>query len=104
MRVPPAEFRGLDLEVHALLADVPLQDVSAVDLPDGGRGRTISDVRRLMARQFATPPSQAVRLLFELRLWLGRRFGWDATVHARPETSYLHRLSDDLRRRSLVPP
>ena len=44
MRIDAAEFLALDLEVHALLADVPLRDVSAVDLPDGGEGRTIADV------------------------------------------------------------
>jgi hypothetical protein len=31
MRVPAEELRRLPLEVHALLADVPLQDVSAVE-------------------------------------------------------------------------
>jgi hypothetical protein len=44
MRVPRVQFRGLDLEVHAILSDVPLHDVSLVDLPGGGAGRTISDV------------------------------------------------------------
>ena len=42
MRVAPEVYRRLPLEVHALLADVPLQDVSAVDLPGGGPGRTVA--------------------------------------------------------------
>ena len=36
MWVPPAEYLRLDLRAHALLRDVPLYDVSVVDLPGGG--------------------------------------------------------------------
>jgi len=32
----PAEFRALPLEAHAILANVPLEDVSAIDLRGGG--------------------------------------------------------------------
>lgn len=39
MRVPPAEYLRLNLRAHDLLRDVPLYDVSVVDLraavPDG---------------------------------------------------------------------
>ena len=38
MRVPAAELRKLDLEAHTFLADVPLADVSAVELAGGGEG------------------------------------------------------------------
>jgi hypothetical protein len=36
MRVPREQFRRLSLEVHGILSDVPLHDVTAVDLPGGG--------------------------------------------------------------------
>jgi len=99
MRVPHAEFLALDLEAHALLKDVPLRDVSAVDLPGGGDERTIADVRRLMeAGRRASPPS--VRMLVGLRRLLGRIFGWDGEP---PPPAYASRLSDDQRRRSLSP-
>ena len=103
MRVPHKQFRGLDLEVHAILSDVRLRDVTAVDLPAGGAGRTISDVRALMAREkWMTNPM--VRFLFALRLLLGRLFSWDSDIHAHQETSYLHRLSSDIKRRSVLAP
>src|SRR5262249_48726048 len=51
MRVPREQFRRLSLAVHGLLRDVPLHDVTAVDLPGGGAGRTITDMRALMARE-----------------------------------------------------
>jgi Protein of unknown function (DUF2867) len=45
-----------------------------------------------------------VRFLFALRLLLGRLFGWDSSIHARPERSYLYRLRSDIKRRSVLAP
>jgi hypothetical protein len=100
MRISPSEFLALDLEVHTLLAGVPLHDVSAIDLPNGGEGRTVADVLQRMDSTRANPP-RAVRALVGLRLALGRTFGWDGES---PEPSYASRLSDDQRRRSLCAP
>ena len=51
MRVPREQFRALHLEVHAVLADAPLRDVTVVDLPGGGRMRGMADVRALLTPQ-----------------------------------------------------
>jgi hypothetical protein len=104
MRVPAEEFRALDLEVHAFLAEVPLHDVSAIDLPGGGPDRTISDVRALLSRDGVRTRPIPVRVLFSLRLWLGGLFGWDRSVHEYAEYSYAEKLSDDQRDRSAVAP
>ena len=104
MRVPHEQFRALDLEVHAILSDVRLRDVTVVDLPAGGAGRTISDVRALMARGKWMAANPMVRFLLALRLLLGRLFRWDADIHTHPETSYLYRLSSDIKRRSILAP
>ena len=76
MRVPHAEFLALDLDAHARLKDVPLRDVSVVDLPGGGDARTIADVRRLL-EAVRRRPAPAVRGLVGVRRWLGRVFHWD---------------------------
>lgn len=99
MRIPPAEFLALDLEVHALLKGVPLRDVSVVDLPGGGEARTIADVRHLLESARRRPPF-FVRGLVWLRRLLGRVFHWDG---APPEPGYASRVSEDQRRRSLSP-
>ena len=104
MRVPREQFWGLDLEVHAILSDVPLHDVSVVDLPGGGAGRTISDVRSLMARANLRSANALVRSLFAFRTMLGRLLGWDSDVHAGQGTSYIHQLSSDITDRSQVTP
>jgi Protein of unknown function (DUF2867). len=100
MRISAEEFLALDLEAHALLADVPLRDVSAIDLPDGGEARTVADVLLRMESARAHPPL-AVRVLVGLRRSIGRLFGWDGES---VEPSFASRLSDDQRRRSLCRP
>jgi hypothetical protein len=77
VRVDIAQFRALPLGVHTVLGDVSLKDVSAVDLPGGGPGRTLSDVRALIPPGQIFRANPAVRALFALRLWLGRVLGWD---------------------------
>jgi hypothetical protein len=101
LRVSPAEYLAFPLEAHALLHDVPLKDVSAVDLPNGGEERTVADVRRLFFSN-ARRSGLATRALFALRFAIGRIFGWDRPVSERAYDDA--RLTDDLRRRSLVPP
>jgi len=100
MRIPEAEYLSLKLRAHELLRDVPLYDVSAVDLPGGGPGRTIADIRALETRAAA---SRIAKVLFGLRFFLGRVFGWDRK-RTRPEETLLPRLSEQDRRDSQVAP
>jgi len=89
MRVSAAEYRSLHLRAHELLRDVPLYDVSSVDLPGGGNGRTIADIRTL---ESATAPSHIATFIYGLRYLLGWVFGWDREP-MRPKDSFLERLS-----------
>ena len=59
MRASAAEYRSLPLRGHELLRDVPLYDVSFVDLPGGGSGRTVADIRALESE---TVPSHIATL------------------------------------------
>lgn len=104
MRVSPQEFRSLPLDVHVLLHDVPLHDVSAVDLPGGGDGRTIADVQSVIAQERLVQANPIVSALFRLRRIVGTALGWDADpAPGRPDL-YVHRLPEELRVRSKVVP
>jgi hypothetical protein len=104
VRVDVAQFRRLPLEVHGILEDLPPRDVTAIDLPDGGPGRTLSDVRALVATGDLMSASPLARALFGLRIWLGRLFGWDRPRHDPPTSSYLSRVPTALQARSVVRP
>jgi uncharacterized protein DUF2867 len=100
MRAPPAEYLSLQLRAHDLLRAVPLYDVSTVDLPGGGPGRTVADVRAI---ESSAAPSRIANALFRVRWLLGRAFGWDR-VQMRPEDSLVSRLSEGDRRDSEIAP
>ena len=103
MRIDPGEFRARPLRVHALLHDVPLEDVWAIRLPGGGAGRTIQDVRTVfIAAVEAAPP--VVKGLFHLRGRIGALLGWDHQRSAWTAELYVHRLSPSDRAQSLVTP
>jgi hypothetical protein len=104
LRVSVDEFRGLPLEAHAILAGVPLRDVSAIDLPGGGEGRTIADVRALLAGSWQGGAGGLAAALFALRTWIGRRLGWDDVRHDRPGASYLSYVPPSVRERSVIAP
>lgn len=100
MRASAAEYRSLDLRAHEILRDVPLYDVSSIDLPGSDRRRTIADIRML---ESSTPPSHIATFLYGLRYLLGRLFGWDREP-IRPEDSFLGRLSQSDRCASEITP
>jgi hypothetical protein len=100
MRAPADEYRSLKLRVHELLYDVPLYDVSVVDLPGGGAGRSVADIRAL---ELGAAPSRIATAIYGARHLLGRVFGWDRRP-MRPEESLVSRLSERDRRDSEVTP
>jgi len=103
MRIDQREFRARPLRVHALLHDVPLEDVWAVPLTGGGAGRTVLDLRTAMAAGLTEAPA-VVRALFWLRGRIGGLFGWDRRRPAWDAASYADRLSPADRAQSLVAP
>ena len=103
VRVDPGEFRARPLRAHALLHDVPLEDVWAIRLPGGGAGRTIQDVRAVfIAGVEAAPP--IVKGLLRLRRRIGALLGWDRQRPAWNAESYVHRLSATDRAQSTAAP
>jgi hypothetical protein len=104
LRVDPSEFRELELRCHDLLADVPLHDVWRIPLEGGGPNRTMTHVLAVSPFRRAASSNPVVRGLFELRRGLGGLFGWDEKRHDVAAESYLHRLGEEDRARSLVSP
>jgi Protein of unknown function (DUF2867) len=107
------EFERLPLRVHTFLAGVPLHDVWSVDLPRWRAGVTLDQF--LCAANNCTldtcgcsnssalfTPSHLVRMLLNIRFFIGRFFGWDREP-ATP-ASFATRLSDTDRSRSLIAP
>jgi len=108
-QISASEFHALPLRVHTFLADVPLHDVWAVDLPTRRAGVTLSEFLHRASRDGSDaanaeskrfPP--AARALFALRFFLGRIFRLEAEPKDASATSFGSRLTEEDRARSLV--
>src|SRR6476661_1490122 len=82
------EFERLPLRVHTFLAGVPLHDVWSIDLPRWRAGITIGDFLQTKSDgklyRFGFSKSSSVftasplvRMLLDIRFFLGRFFCWD---------------------------
>jgi hypothetical protein len=100
-QVSTQEFERLPLRVHSFLAGVPLHDVWAVDLPRWRAGVTLDDFL-LTAGNCLCAPSPLVRMLLDIRLFVGRLFGWDHEPAATAWKTFATRLTDTDHSRSLA--
>jgi len=100
-RVSTQDFEQLPLRVHTFLAGVPLHDVWSVDLPRWRAGVTLDEFLRTGSNCLCTP-SPLVRILLDIRLFVGRFFGWDHEPAATACKTFATRLTDTDRSRSLV--
>lgn len=110
--LPNDDFTRVPLQVHRVFQHIQqtprLMDVWAVPLPGGGPGRTIADVEALLRNSSPADINPVVRGLFAIREGLGWLLGWDpdpaSTPASLPESSFAHRLPDDLGAASTVAP
>ena len=100
-QVSAREFERLPLRVHAFLAGVPLHDVWAVDLPRSRAGITLDAFLRAASNRPFTP-SPLVRMLLDLRLFVGRLCGWDREPAATAWETFATRLTAADRSKSLA--
>jgi hypothetical protein len=102
-QISALELQKLPLRVHAFLADVPLHDVWAIDLPRWRAGITLDEFARAAGTR-SYRPAPVVRLLLRLRFFIGRLFGWDCEPRANSWEGFATRLTAIDQSRSLVPP
>ena len=101
-QISTREFERLPLQVHDFLAGVPLHDVWAVDLPRVRSGITLDEfLRAAGSRPFTLFP--IVRALLNIRLFVGRLFGWDREPDATVRETFATRLTTADRSKSLAP-
>ena len=108
-QISATEFYALPLRVHTFLADVPLHDVWAVDLPAHRDGVTLCEfLRRASQCRCDTADTEINRLppvaraLFRLRFFLGRIFQLEDEPKDALAASFRSRLTEEDRARSLV--
>jgi hypothetical protein len=101
-QISPKEFYALSLRAHTFLADVPLHDVWAVDLPTHRDGVTLSEFLRLASQGGINRLPPVARALIRLRLFLGRIFRLEVEPKDALAASFGRRLTPEDRARSFV--
>jgi hypothetical protein len=102
-QISPREFYALPLRAHAFLAEVPLHDVWAVDLPRLREGITLAEFhRRARSGRSLRRFSPSAHVLIRLRFFLGRLFRLDAEPRDAGVASFAARLTPEDRARSSV--
>jgi hypothetical protein len=102
-QISAQEFERLPLRVHDFLADVPLHDVWAVDLPRTRSGITLDEfVRTASGRLRRLSP--VVRSLLGIRFFVGRLLGWDREPGGTARETFATRLTTADLSKSLAPP
>ena len=101
-QVSAKEFERLPFRVHDFLADVPLHDAWAVDLPCAQPGITLVDfLAATQGRPFR--PSFMVRALLAIRFAVGRPLGWDRKPSTAVRETFASRLTSADISKSLAP-
>ena len=101
-KISPAEFLAVPLRVHEFLADVPLHDVWAIDLPARRGGVTLAEFLCRSNRAGINRLPPAARALFRFRFFLGRIFRLEAEPPDAVAASFVNRLTAEDRARSLL--
>jgi hypothetical protein len=100
------EFTGKPLRVHEFLAGVPIKTLLRVELPGGREDMTLPEINSIAAfsEEGKMEVGPVTKALFHLRDLIGRIFGWDDDRKLAESVTYLDRLTDEDRARSLAPP
>jgi hypothetical protein len=102
--VPTAEYLAKDLRAHALLEDVPLHDVWVAHLDGGPDSLDMLEVREMLIDGFRHDRNTGFLAAAAIRGVLGRVLGWDEDHCRSSSSSFVHRLTDVDRARSIAPP
>ena len=100
-QISTPEFERLPLRVHDFLAGVPLHYGWAIDLPRTRSGITLDEFSRTTSTCLLKPP-RVVRVLLDIRLFVGRLFGWDREPASTMWETFATRLTTADRSKSLA--
>ena len=100
------EFRQKSLRAHSFLNGIPLHSLDRVDLPGGRAGMTLQEISGVVGfnGEAEMNVGRITQSLFWLRGLIGRILHWDDAPKLVESRTYLDRLTDEDRARTLVAP
>jgi len=94
------------LRVHSFLASIPLRTLERVELPGGREGMTIEEISGIVGfgGEVEMEVGAVTQALFWLRTVIGRILRWDEAKELVEPASFISRLNEEDRARSLIVP
>ena len=103
-RFPSSQFEAMDFRVNSFLADVPLHDVWVFHLRGGEEGLTLLEAMAVVGDVSPLEVNTALAALVGVRMLVGGLLGMDGEKHFDHSRSYVGRLTEDDRARTLEEP
>jgi hypothetical protein len=99
-------YRQKPLRAHNFLAGVPLRTLERVELPGGREGMTIEEISRVVGfdGEVELDVGPVTQALFRLRTLIGLILRWDEAKELVESVSFISRLNEVDRARSLIAP
>lgn len=100
------EFNVKPLRVHSFLAGIPLHSLDRVELPGGRAGMTLQQISDVVGfgGEVEMEVGPVTQTLFWLRGLIGRILHWDKANELVESVTYIPKLTEDDRARTLVTP
>lgn len=97
-------FNRIPLKAHQFLSDVPMHSLDFVELKGGEKGMKIDEIYRVMSLNQAEEFKFGfiTKTLFDLRGLIGRILKWDDVPELINKHSWISRLSEEEREKSLI--
>ena len=100
------DFDTFTLKGHTFLHGVPIHSLDFVELKGGRPGMNVLDIYRAagLANMGDVDLGFVTKALLAARTLIGKLMGWDNVPKLVEKVSYLSRITDEDRNRSLIPP
>jgi len=94
------------LRVHSFMAGIPLRTLERVELPGGREGMTIEEISGVVGfgGEVEMDVGLVTQAFFRLRTLIGRILRWDEAKELVESVSFISRLNEEDRSRSLIVP
>lgn len=97
-------FNRMPLKVHQFLKDVPMHSLDFIELRGGQKGMKMDELYRALGLNQAEDFKFGfiTKTLFDLRGFIGKMLGWDDVPELIRKHSWISRLSEEERKKSLI--
>ncbi len=99
------KFNRLPIKAHKFLAGIPIHSLDFIDLKGGNKGMKMNEIYQITGLNQAEDYKFGfiTNTLFWLRGFIGKILGWDDVPELVNTNSWLSRLTDEERNKSIIP-